>query len=452
MPQKVVKIVCAILVITVFVIIGTMYTSDPNVIDSTVAKYHKNTQEFQRTQVSTIILETEEDNETEIDTNVAVDFDTSTITTFLEACKLAHNVFGHAGAFYSTKAEITINHVTTGMDCNGYLGYALHLYGANAQCSPANQNLLDSIKGLQRLDATTTPTAGDIMLYSDHVEVYVDANQVYSWGSADQGEQQYSTDDVSNHTVGSCLVIGTSNPYKGNLVSIYRFDGNQNYTPPQQSVDPTPNPPMPGGSSTLPVTTSENMPWDKSKVDFLYDKVVLYKQVEEPQRNYVIGSGNSSKTVKGVGCYACSVLNAVISLGVDEDTALELWKNNLTNPAYFGPSADMIDSSSFASQLSSMNYAGSGKIYPASTLDIVDYMKADPNNRAIIQYTGNIPGVYSGKSHFVWVCGYNYSDLNGDGTEELTLLIADPSKGYVTLPADLLNSNLDKFNYRKFHT
>lgn len=436
MPTKVVKIICTILIVSVFAIIGTMYTSDPNEIDDLVSKFNANTQNFQRTTVSTVIEESEEDN-TDVDNSLFVDFDTAGVTDFITACKLAHNVLGHAGVDYSTTQQATINYITTDLDCNGYVGYALYLYGANPGCLPADE-VVSGVSGLTKVDpAQHTLVAGDILIYSNHVEVYYSGSsgsyEAFNWGSHDTAAGAYKSDDTTSHSVASCTVSGlcTSPRDFSDLVEVYTWNGNSSYTPPPQSTQPSPSPPIPGtggtsgGSSSGGTSNYVQSVWNKNDVDFLYDTIALYKQGNYPN----LYLGKSGVSVSDAGCFVTSILNMVCASNNKTTENFNKWQNVLTASTsgtgnYFTAKGGLQNHCDFA-KACGFNGSNYERIYDVKASIVKD--KLDNGSYVIVWYDGG-NAMYSGNSHFVFVAGYDYKDTNGDGVDELYILIADPGK------------------------
>lgn len=274
-PQRVVAIVGALVLIAVLIICGLMYTSDQNEIDDLVSRHNRTSQNFDRTSVVTIIEQLEPPKEdVEFEFNEIL-FETSDITSLLDACIKAHHLLYHAGYIYSTTDTGNINGFTVQLDCSGYVGIALYLYGLQTDMSSVTESRLqnnDNLENLGTLDSYMYEE-GDILVYDNHIEVFVqkDASSgidVYQWGSSKTAEGLYN-EGVGDHSVDACTanVMTTSGSFaSGKKPTVYRIKQNTQTTPPpapepQPSPEPQPTPsPEPPGIPPEPPEQNEEVP------------------------------------------------------------------------------------------------------------------------------------------------------------------------------------------------
>lgn len=281
-PKHIMAIIAFIIGFSVLAICVTMFSNDSDNFEDVVSKFNQVTQQFQRTEVSTVIEETEREKDVYEDTGIWLDIDTSNINGWPEACALAHHVLGHAtqyGVRYSTSQQAVINGVTVNTDCSGFVGLALYLYGAQDDASDATEKSLKNIAGLQSIDdlSNYTPEVGDIVLYGynnrlSHIEVVATVNGsditfTFNWGDMKSAESLYFNDNTAGHNPDVCPVVTNTVPSedRGDLLYVFRFDSNTSYqppnpptTPPQQATNP--NIPGVGGQNPSSPGTGGNTP------------------------------------------------------------------------------------------------------------------------------------------------------------------------------------------------
>lgn len=422
-PRRVVVTVGLIVLVAVILICGLMYTSDSNTYESLVSDFGQNTQGFDRTSVSTVVEQLNIPKE-EDDYGIWVHIDTSGITSWLDACVLAHHTMYHAGLTYQASTTVTVNGMVTESDCNGFLGIAMYLYGLQGSMASATKNLLDVNSSLTNMGVLSQADyqSGDILLYNNHIEVYVEDTAsgiaVYQWGSSGTAEQLYS-EGIGEHAPADCLIsIKTSSgAFSMNQPTVYRLNSGAVVnppTPPQpQPPDPSQNlpgvptqPPSPAGAKTL------NMP-------------VLIKQGSSDYSGLKLG--NSSATVASSGCFASSI-QMIANYLTSPNTAWS--KQQIINNFkldYFTNSGGLNTATSYMSKLTNGQYGVSGDYVPA----LADIDKSIDNGKPVIMhFTGATQPYYGGSGHFLVINGYDTD----------TYYLMDPGAGLQSIPRSAVSS------------
>lgn len=421
-PRRIVVTVGLIVLIAVILICGLMYTSDSNTYESLVSDFRQNTQGFDRTSVSTIVEQLNPPKE-EDDYGIWVHIDTSNVTSWLDACLLAHHTMYHAGLTYQASTQVTLNGMITEADCNGFLGIAMYLYGLQGSMSSATKNSLDTNSSL--IDMGTLSQAdyqsGDILLYANHVEVYVEdiasGIAVYQWGSSGTAEGLYS-EGIGEHAPADCTtsIKTSSGAFSAGQPTVYRLNssvGNPPNPPQPQPPDPSQNlpgvptqPPSPTGAKTL------NMP-------------VLIKQGSSDYSGLKLG--NSSASVASSGCFASSI-QMIANYLMSPNTAWS--KQQIINNFkldYFTSSGGLNTATSYMSKLTNGQYGVSGDCVPV----LADIDKSIDNGKPVIMhFTGATQPYYGGRGHFLVIKGYDADNY----------YLMDPGSGLQSIPRSAVSS------------
>ncbi|MCM1215026.1 MAG: C39 family peptidase [Lachnospiraceae bacterium] len=425
-PSKVVIIVGCVVLICVLLICGLMYTTDQNEADDLLARYNKNTQHFDRTEVTTIIEEIRRDKNKDLEDFNYTPIDTSAVTSWLEACELAHHVMWHAGMTYSTTASGTINGMFVQSDCAGYLGVAMYLYGLQGDMSAVTPVSLKNNSNLDYLGQISLSEyePGDILVYPNHTEVYVkQINQngynvgVYSWGNSTTAEGLYQTDN-SGHNASDCTVniLTGSGAYKGNnSPDVYRLKSGVTVSPPAPPApQPTTDPNAPG-IPTIP-TPQPSTPGTKM---LNLPRTVLQGQYSS------ITLGTSNATVSSVGCFASS-MQMIANYLVSPNSA---WSEDQVKRNF---KLDCFTSGGSAYGPKYMQALTNGKYSITGDTTVHDITQVttsiDQGRPVVLHFSGQHPPYYASSSntHFVVVEGY----------DDTNLYIADPANKLTAIPKD----------------
>ena len=268
-PRNVVIAVGLVVLAVVLLICGLMYTTDQNAADNIMEQYRDNSVDFDRNSVVTIVeqVHNRDAPEEEPESNY-IPIDTSVVTDWASALESAHHVLFHAGGSYAPKGTIDINGTDVYLDCSGYMGLALYLYGAKQDMSFVTEgtlNLMDNLDNLGKLGLSDLQP-GDILLYDNHVEVFMytagGGIAVYQWGSPSTAEDLYDH-GRKDHDPAACgqSILTTSDAWKSKAPpTVYRFTSatvqNPPTPPPQPTATPTPIA-LPIVEPTVAVSTPE---------------------------------------------------------------------------------------------------------------------------------------------------------------------------------------------------
>lgn len=218
-PNKIVKS-CAIIVLSiVFVMCAMLYENEED-IDLMYNKFQRNTQDYNKTSITTVINQLEQETETEPSINnpnvPGVDSST-TAEGWLAICDKAHKMYGAAGFTYgyNTYANLTLSDgtvVNVRKDCSGYVGFCMYLAGFSSSpvCITSGSDLTPY--GFTRVDSSQLQP-GDVVAWpGSHIEVYVSGEKtVYNWGGAASAQNKYAgVTDVN--TVDSTSTSGHTFP------------------------------------------------------------------------------------------------------------------------------------------------------------------------------------------------------------------------------------------------
>lgn len=415
-PRKVVIAIGLLVLVTVLLICGLMYTSDSNTYDSIIGDFRRNTQSFEKTSVSTIVEQIDPQRDVPPVDGNWTNIDTSQVSTWLDACELAHHSMFHAGIVYQASGDITLNGFFTEADCTGYIGVALYLYGLQQTMSAVSESSLDANSSITNMGVIPKSDyqSGDILVYNDHVEVYVSDSgngiAVYQWGNSSTAEGLY-IESVGEHSPKDCTadIKTTSSSYgtKNNPV-VYRLSNTGNASPPSP-----PKPPQPDPGENLPGVPVQPNPG----VDHMLQLPLLIKQGNYPD----VKLGTSSKTVSAVGCFASSmqmVANYMVSPNMP-------WTDGQIRANFkldfFNSGGGCKNGSDYMKTLTNGAYGLSGDNTPV----IADIEKSIDSGRPVIMhFTSRTEPYYSGTGHFLVIRGYDDSNF----------YLADPGAGLQDIP------------------
>ena len=409
-PSKVVMIVGIVVLSAVVILCGMLYNSGQNSIDSLVTDYHNNTQAFDRTQVSTIVEQLPSKNEEDGDAGFNYnEYDPTQITSWIDACKVAHHLMYHAGLWYSTSDEATINGMLVEQDCSGYIGVAMYLFGKQGDMSAVTTNSIQGIVGLTNVGepGLSDLQQGDILVYSNHIEVFdrVDGKDavVYSWGSSQSAEGAY-LEGVNDHTASDCSASVTtrSSAFQSEKPTVYRFEGSTQPEPPPEPTPPPTKPEKPPIVGIPPATGTKelNFPLLVNQHDSAFNGVNL---------------GTSSKSVTKVGCFASSIQMCANYL-----SSTSAWSSSQVASNFkldYFTKGGGVNSSAYMSALTGGKYGMTGANSNPSIETVQGYI--DAGIPVIMHFTAITEPYYTSGSgtHFVVIYGYNDSDF----------LVHDPS-------------------------
>lgn len=231
--KKIVGTVALTLIVGVSTVVGLLYTTDEEA-DEIVSQYHKATQDFRQTTVTTTIANVSE-NENEPAINIPGNGDSiAPNNTWIGICDSVHKAWGASGLTYAYGAYNTATYngqqYSVRTDCSGYVGFCLYIAGLSTSTTPISSS--STVAYVQSIGGAVVDQAsikqGDILVYTGHVEIFDhigdDGNSyVYNWGGHASTSDLYAGKNPAE--VNS--VTRTGRPLSSaTIVRLPNFEGN----------------------------------------------------------------------------------------------------------------------------------------------------------------------------------------------------------------------------------